>query len=116
MAVQISKTKFDMRDLKDLYSFLDLIKNLGFEFYHYPEIWEIGIKGSLVYANFSPTTAEYYLKDFDKGIYLNYMKYSEGSILYLGKEYKDYERIELEEKGLKIYYHMPYLRIRYNND
>lgn len=118
MAVQIPKTKFNLNNLKDLYDFLDLIKNFGFQFYHYPEIGEIGIKAEILkYANFSETTAEYYIEVNDNSeLYLSYLKYSEATILYLGKMYKGYERIELEEKGLKVYYHKPYLIIRYNND
>ncbi len=116
MAVQIPKAKFDLKDLKDLNDFFELLKSFGFEFYHYPEIEQIKIKGILTYANFSNSTAEYTLEDNDKGIWLYYMKYSKGSYLYLGKINIGFERIQLEEKGLKIYYHKPYLIIRYNND
>jgi len=118
MAVQIlsPKTKFDLNNVKDLYDFLDLIKNFGFEFYHYPEIEEIGIKAEILkYANFSETTAEYYIEVNDNSeLYLSYLKCSEGSYLYLGKKYKGYERIELEKKGIKVYYYKPYLIIKYN--
>ncbi len=118
MAVQVQKAKFDLNNLKDLYDFLDLIKNFGFQFYHYPEIGEIRIRAEILkYANSSDSTVEYYIEvDNNSDLYLSYLKYSEASILYLGKMYKGYERIELEEKGLKIYYHKPYLIIRYNND
>ncbi len=61
MAVQIPKAKFDLKDLKDLNDFFELLKSFGFEFYHYPEIEQIKIKGILTYANFSNSTAEYTL-------------------------------------------------------
>jgi len=111
-----SKSKFDLNNLEDLFDFLDLLKRFGFEFYHYPEIEEIGIKAEiLIYANFSETTAEYHIEvDNENGLYLSFLKYSEGTILYLGKKYKDYERIELEGKGIKVYYHKPYFIIKYN--